>query len=363
MLCCEEQRKGMVITTMRIGIIGHFGGQEYYTDGQTVKTKNLYEALKERCECIQKIDTVDTYYAKRNPAKFFADMFLCIVRNKKIIVLLSKSGRKMLFPLLYWSAKILRREIYHDAIGGQLANEVAKSSRLKKNIASFQSNWMESKRLVEQLEKLGINNARFVPNFKQIKIVDVEDMPRRFSEPICFCTFSRVMREKGITDAIRTITDINYEEGRLKVSLDIYGPVEEGYKREFKEMLDASNGSCNYKGVISPEQSVDTLKEYFALLFPTFWEGEGMPGTIIDALSAGLPIIARKWEYSDEMLYHHDNALIYDKDHPEELKYWINYSVDNFDEIRKMRQRCLNYAQSYSSEIVIKDILKLMGLS
>ena len=353
----------MIVTTMRIGIIGHFGGKECYTDGQTVKTINIYEALKECCECIQQIDTVDTYYAKRNPAKFFANVFFCIARNKKIVVLLSRSGRKVLFPLLYWSAKFLRKEIYHDAIGGQLANEVASSNRLKKYISSFQSNWMESKRLVEQLEKLGIKNARYVPNFKRIKIVDVEDIPRHFSEPICFCTFSRVMREKGITDAIRTITDINYEEGRMKVSLDIYGPVEEGYKREFKEMLSASNGSCNYKGVILPEQSVDTLKNYYALLFPTCWEGEGMPGTIIDALSAGLPIIARKWEFSDEMLYHHDNALIYDKECPEKLKYWVNYSIDNFDEMKKMRLRCLKEAQSYFSDHVIKDILKLMGLS
>lgn len=348
---------------MRIGIIGHFGGNENFTDGQTIKTKMLYETLKNQIENIQTIEIVDTYYAKRSPVKFFAKVFLCIVRNKKNVVLLSKSGRKVLFPLLYWSTKLLKREIYHDAIGGQLANEAASSNRWKKYISSFQSNWVESKQMVEQLHSLGVENARFIPNFKQIKIVDVKDLPQEISEPICFCTFSRVMREKGITDAIRAIIDVNHDEGKMKVALDIYGPVEVGYKREFQEMLDASKGSCSYKGIVSPSCSVDVLKNYYALLFPTYWKGEGMPGTVIDALSAGLPIIARRWEFSDEMLYHHDNALLYDKDRPEELKCWINYSINHFDEMRKMRLRCLKYAQFYSSDHIITDILEQMGLN
>ena len=348
---------------MRIGIIGHFGGEKTLTDGQTVKTKTLYNALMGQTEYSHTIDIVDTFYAKSNPIKSFANLLLCVARNKKIIILLSKSGRKILFPLLYWSTKLLEREIYHDAIGGQLANEAEISSRWKMYISSFQSNWVESKQMVKQLHNLGVENARFIPNFKQIRIVDEKDLPQDFSEPICFCTFSRVMREKGITDAIQAITDINYEAGRMKVALDIFGPIEDEYNREFQEMLKTSNGSCRYKGIISPNCSSDTLKDYYALIFPTYWIGEGMPGTIIDALSAGLPVIARRWQYSDEMLYHHENALLYDRDHPEELKDWINYSVENFDEIKRMRLRCLKYAQSYSPDHVIKDILKLMGLS
>ena len=31
---------------MRIGIIGHFGGNEKFNDGQTVKTIAIYDALK-----------------------------------------------------------------------------------------------------------------------------------------------------------------------------------------------------------------------------------------------------------------------------------------------------------------------------
>jgi hypothetical protein len=42
------------------------------------------------------------------------------------------------------------------------------------------------------------------------------------------------------------------------------------------------------------------LKDYFALLFPTHFYTEGIPGTVIDAYAAGIPVISAKWEsYSD----------------------------------------------------------------
>jgi glycosyltransferase involved in cell wall biosynthesis len=47
-----------------------------------------------------------------------------------------------------------------------------------------------------------------------------------------------------------------------------------------------------YGGVVPFNKSVEVLKDYFAVLFPTYYEGEGFAGTIIDAHSAGVPIIA-----------------------------------------------------------------------
>ena len=55
---------------MYIGIIGHFGGDKEYNDGQTVKTKNIYNGF---CNSgISTIDKIDTYYIKKNPVKFLS---------------------------------------------------------------------------------------------------------------------------------------------------------------------------------------------------------------------------------------------------------------------------------------------------
>lgn len=49
-------------------------------------------------------------------------------------------------------------------------------------------------------------------------------------------------------------------------------------------------------------QSTEVLKNYDALLFPTYYEGEGFAGTIIDAFAAGLPVIASDWKYNSEII-------------------------------------------------------------
>ena len=56
-----------------IGIIGHFGGKENILDGQTIKTKILYEELSNATDW--KIQKVDTYYKSRNPIKLLFDTF------------------------------------------------------------------------------------------------------------------------------------------------------------------------------------------------------------------------------------------------------------------------------------------------
>ena len=52
---------------MQISIVGHFGGNKQFNDGQTIKTINLYEGLVSKDIKIYK---VDTYYVKHNPIFF-----------------------------------------------------------------------------------------------------------------------------------------------------------------------------------------------------------------------------------------------------------------------------------------------------
>ena len=55
----------------RVAIIGHFGGGNKFTDGQTVKTFNLYNELKNYTNWT--LQTVDTYYVKHNPLRLIGE--------------------------------------------------------------------------------------------------------------------------------------------------------------------------------------------------------------------------------------------------------------------------------------------------
>ena len=61
--------------------------------------------------------------------------------------------------------------------------------------------------------------------------------------------------------------------------------------------------------MVDSDKSVEVLKNYYALLFQTYYEGEGFAGTIIDAYSAGVPIIASDWKYNSELINDNTGCL------------------------------------------------------
>ncbi|MDO4490590.1 MAG: glycosyltransferase [Lachnospiraceae bacterium] len=344
---------------MRIAIVGHFGGNQFFNDGQTVKTKMVWKSLKNHgYDCI---DCVDTYYIKRNPLRFCFQFMKAVLRNRKFMVLLADKGRKVLFPVFWLLSRFAGKEIYHNGIGGSHAIEVRQKKHWKTYLNSFRGNWVESRAMAEQLQQLGVTNALYLPNFKILTEITEEDLIFDHEEPFSVCTFSRVIKEKGIEDAIEAVKTINGKCGRQVLNLDIYGPVTDQYKIHLERLMKEAPG-CRYCGSVAPHKSVEVMKKYFLLLFLTFWPDEGFPGTIIDAMASGVPVIARKWPYCEEMLTHGETGYIYPFDQPEQLVPMLEYAITHKEETLAMKKNCLKKADEYREETVIRQIIQLMGI-
>lgn len=340
----------------KIGIIGHFGGKENILDGQTIKTKILHEELSKAIDW--KIMKVDTYYKKKNPVKLLIDTFKCLFSTKDIIVLLSGNGMKFYFPILSFFAQKFHTNIYHDVIGGNLDVYVSKYPKFKKYLNSFQINWVETAGMKGKLEKQGIENCEVMPNFKRLPIVSNDVTKMNFSEPYCFCIFSRVMKEKGIEEAIKTIEEINEEAGRTVCKLDIYGRIDDGYVKRFDEILQRVTSAICYKGMVPYDKSVDAIKDYYALLFPTHWNGEGFPGTIVDAFSAGIPVIATDWNCNGEIVDNGINGILYPNEEIKTLKDAIICIIKNNCEMIAMKKQCIKTAKKYQPNMYVKRIVE-----
>ncbi len=334
---------------IKVAIIGHFGGKELFSDGQTVKTKTLYETLASSTDW--KIGKVDTFYKKKRPVSLMLKTLWALVSNKNIIVLLSGNGMKFYFPLLYFSAKVFKRRIYHDVIGGNLDTYIKQNAKFVKYLNSFKTNWVETNSLKEKIENYGVINCEVIPNFKHLDILSENEISVSENGVFKFCTFSRVMKEKGIEDAIDAITKINKEAEKTICVLDIYGQIDEKYKPRFSEVMINAEPAIKYKGVVPFSRSVETIKVYDALLFPTYWYGEGFPGTIIDAYSAGLPVIATDWNCNPELIENGKTGTLYSKDEPNALKTSIEKFMEyNAETHLMMRKNCLESAKQYSSD-------------
>lgn len=337
----------------KVGIIGHFGGNENILDGQTIKTKILCEELQKATDW--DLIKVDTYYKSRNPVKLLFDTLHCLKSAKDVIVLLSRNGMRFYFPLLHFYAKRFQTRIYHDVIGGNLNTYVEKYPKYVRYLNSFKKNWVETEGLKQKLEKQGITNCEVIPNFKRLNVAAIDKS--EFDEPFRFCTFSRVMKEKGIETAIGAVEAINKEVGKEICQLDIYGRIDDNYKDAFEHTMDNTSKAISYKGMVPYEKSVETIKGYYALLFPTYWDGEGFPGTIVDAFSAGLPVIATDWNCNSEIIENEKNGILYPNNEIKDLKSAIKWLINKSAKMHEMRKNCAESAKKYQPDRYIGQIV------
>ena len=66
----------------------------------------------------------------------------------------------------------------------------------------------------------------------------------------------------------------------------------------------------SYGGVVDFDKTTETLRQYFVMLFPTFYYGEGFPGNVVDAYNAALPMIATDWNYNKEVIADGKNGIL-----------------------------------------------------
>lgn len=344
---------------MKIGIIGRIAEGKNLSDGQTVKTRVLKYELEQFFPEAE-IMCVETYKIMWRMGAAFLQTIRLLDQCDCIFVLLSGRGRSFFFPLLYWLDKWYKKPIYHDAIGGRLAQEVIKKKNWKKYLNAFKVNWVEIPSLKDRLNELGIDNARVLPNFKRLPVLKQEELNTKIPEIYKFCTFSRVTETKGIETAANAIQYVNKTAGKQIAQLHVYGPVEPAYKKKFDDMLNEREGEVVYMGVVPYDKSVNAIKTYYMLLFPSVHHGEGFPGTFIDAYAAGVPIIASDWNYNKELIKEGETGFCYPFDDKEQFYSLVWDCVQKPEMVLQMKKKCIEKAMEYTPETVIKTICEQM---
>lgn len=343
---------------MKIGIIGRTADKQAMYDGQTVSTRLWRDELKKHGGSVF---VVDTYNYKRRVFPILLQWIWCMFTCTHIVVMLSGGGLSFFLPLLYYANKLFRRKIYHRVIGGELDAYVKEHPKSVKYLNSFEVNWVQSNKMIERLDAVGVKNGKFMENFRNIKAIPESQLRKETEKPYRFCTFSRVSESKGIGLAMETIAKVNAYMGMKVAVLDIYGPIEEAYREQFEALLKKHDDCVEYKGSVPSEQAVGVLKNYFFHLFPTTWKGEGFPGTMLDCYHAGLPTIASTWAYNDEFVQEEKTGYLYPWDKPEELFHCILKAIKQEELVYSMRLNCLNEASKFQPEIAMKKVMSMMN--
>ena len=340
----------------KVGICANFGTKSDMNGGQIIKSLIVRDSIVEEIGK-ENVDLVNTYAWSRHPFKLFFKCFKIAANSKNIVIMPAHNGIKVFAPLFTFLKRIFKFKLHYIVIGGWIAEKAKNEKNLLRELKKIDFIYVETKTILEQLNSIGIYNTIKLNNFKNLEILN--DIENYNNECINICIFSRINEKKGISDAIETINKCN-EKGN-GYHLDVYGPIEEEYKKEFNELLNKNEDNVTYKGIIDYNYCTNILKKYCFLLFPTRYRTEGIPGTIIDAYASGLPVVATRWDNYKDVIIEGETGITYNIGDNEELFNILKKIKKNVNLINKMRKNCLKKAEEYTPKNNISSILERLA--
>ena len=345
--------------TNKIAVIGKYTtANGVSSDGQAVKT-NLIVREIEHALGANSVRQVNTFGWKKHPLKLLVHSMLAVWQTDHVIFMTDEGGIKI-FPWLLPVLNIFKRNpLHYVVVGGWLIHFVGRHRFIRGCLKKFDGIYVETSVMKRELEQLGFENVILMPNFKRLK--PVEHTQSTLSEPFRFCTFSRIMKEKGIDDAAEAVCAVNAHFGRSVCTLDIYGQVDPGQTQWFSDLQKTFPPEIRYGGVVDFDRSTEVLKDYFALLLPTEFYTEGVPGTVIDAYAAGVPVIAARWESFADVIDEGVTGIGYPFGKQEQLKEILIRLVEKPDLVSGMKANCAEKASQYLPEQVMGILLSRLS--
>ena len=107
---------------------------------------------------------------------------------------------------------------------------------------------------------------------------------------LLFC--GNIQKEKGIVNIIKAVNTLNRNLSDFKIELDIYG-------MRFEDLI-KENDYISYKGRLKTDDRLSIMGQYDCLILASYTEG--LPITLIECLSIGIPFITTNVGAIDDLL-------------------------------------------------------------
>ena len=341
----------------KICVLGHFGEGLNLLNGQTVKTKIVTNEL---CKVFgeENVNKIDTHGGIKTLIKSPFHALKATKSSENVVIFPAHNGLRIYVPLLCFFKKFFKKtKLHYAVIGGWLPEFLKDKKGLEKSLKKFDGIYVETKHMKNALDSQGFTNVYVMPNCKPLDTISKDELCKSYSAPYKLCTFSRVMKEKGIEDAVNAVKVVNEKFGTTVFTLDIYGQVDSLQTEWFEELKNNFPDYITYGGLVPFDKSVDVLKDYFALLFPTLYIGEGVPGTFIDAFAAGVPVITSEFTNSRELIDDKTNGIIFNFANFEKFCKTLENIANEPEIIVSMKEACINEAQNYRPDKALSVLI------
>jgi len=191
--------------------------------------------------------------------------------------------------------------------------EAGKITKLLKRVTLY---FPQTRHAWDAARKDGIPSI-WLPNFRTLPHESKRKRTGNPNDPFRFAFIARVSPEKGVREIIQTDSLLNDS-----IQVDVYGPFDPLLKSEAITEKDFDGlRHIRHCGILKHGDVVPTLETYDAFVFPSYYEGH--PGSLIEALSVGLPVITTDRRFINEVV-DETCALIVEAQNTEQLAEAMN---------------------------------------
>lgn len=233
-------------------------------------------------------------------------------------------------------AKVFRRDFVLRKFGGTDLNDLGRGARVLARWVIRNSDvvFVEARKQCDDIREALSTEVLWYPNHRSTR----PRPPERDGAATRFVYLGRVREEKGIWQIAEAAAVL---AGRC--SVDIYGPYENGFDWDLLDRCPY----VHYRGVLDHGRIASVLSEYDGLLLPTYWQGEGYPGVIIEAFHAGVPVIATRWKFIPEIVDETCGILVTPRD-TEELIQAMGRFIRDREWVQCLRAGALARSKAFS---------------
>jgi glycosyltransferase involved in cell wall biosynthesis len=284
-----------------------------------------------------------------------------IPRNDAVLVFANDFFALTLVPLLLFLAKLFRKPFYMKPVGAGLdlfinAQKKILREYLLRVLRATDGILTQTRLLKDDLNKLGCSNAYYLPGCRSL--APIVPAQRNDTAEFRMIFLGHITRLKGplvLLEALRNVSKMSDEQ----VTCDFFGPLIDDVRDDFLDGL-KTVPNARYCGVAEPGTGPQLISQYDALVLPTYHETEGHPGVLIEAMHAGVPVIATQVRTLPELVTNGVNGfLVPIRDSYILADAILMLAVDPILR-KKMGQANNRKGQEFRADIVVAQMLKII---
>ncbi|MFZ5858228.1 MAG: glycosyltransferase family 4 protein [Chloroflexota bacterium] len=266
-----------------------------------------------------------------------------------------------LAPILLLFAKLFRKPFYLKPVGAGLDLFINAQKKIFREyllfvLRSVDGILTQTQMLKNDLQKMGLVNAHYLPGCRPLASISQTAIER--GDEFRLIYLGHITRLKGILYLIESLGILS-KTCPKKVTCDFFGPIHDELREEFNAGL-KSQPNARYCGVAEAGTGPQLIAHYDALVLPTYYDTEGQPGVLIEAMHAGVPVIATQVRTFPELIEHGVNGLLVPLQDPISLANAIETLAENSDLYKQMAEANRQKGHEFRADAVVERMLQII---